>query len=68
MYNAIKNAGSIKGEDVRNAIANTDIVGVTGRITFNSDGDANKDSAYVKEIKDNSFVFKEIVKIDDVQQ
>ena len=67
MYNAIKNAGSIKGEDVKNALVNMDITGVTGRITFDENGDANKDAAYVKEVKNGLFEFKEIVKVDDVK-
>lgn len=63
-YKAIEKAGSIKGEDIKEALKSLNYNGVTGDISFNSDGDANKNAAYIKEVKGGKFVFKEITKID----
>ena len=63
-YKAIEAAGSTDGTAIRNALANLKFTGVTGDISFNADGDANKNAAYVKEVENSKFVFKEIVKID----
>ena len=63
-YKAIEAAGSIDGTAIRDALANLKFTGVTGDISFNADGDANKNAAYVKEVENGKFVFKEIVKID----
>lgn len=64
LYKAIEKAGSVKGEDIKEALKSLNYTGVTGDISFNSDGDANKNAAYIKEVKDSKFVFKEITKID----
>lgn len=63
-YKAIEAAQSIDGAAVRDALAGLSYVGVTGDISFNEDGDANKNAAYVKEVENGKFVFKELVKID----
>ena len=60
-YKAIEKAQSIEGPAVRDALASLQYEGVTGEISFNDDGDANKDSAYVKEVENGKFVFKEKV-------
>lgn len=64
LYKAIEKAGSVKGEDIKEALKTLNFNGVTGDISFNADGDANKNSAYIKEVKGGKFVFKEITKID----
>ena len=45
---AIKAAGSADGEKVAAALAGVTYTGVTGSISFNETGDANKDMAYIK--------------------
>ena len=44
-------------EPGRDALKNVEIDGVTGNITFNETGDANKDIAFIKTIKDGKFQF-----------
>ena len=61
IYKAIEAAQSLEGEDIKNALNNLKYTGVTGDISFDSNGDANKNSAYIKEVENNRFVFKEIV-------
>lgn len=63
-YKAIEMAQSTKGEDIKNALVNLRYKGVTGDISFNSDGDANKNEAYIKEVEKGKFVFKEKVSIN----
>ena len=45
-YKAIEAAQSIDGEDIRNALTTLVYTGVTGEISFNSDGDANKNANF----------------------
>ena len=63
-YKAIEKAQSTNGEDIRNALTTLEYVGVTGPISFDEKGDAKKNSAYIKEIKDGAFVFKDVVTIN----
>lgn len=63
-YKAIEAAQALDGDSIRNALTTLKYTGVTGDISFNSDGDANKNAAYIKEVQDGKFVFKEITKID----
>ena len=55
---AIAAANSTVGADIRNALPGVDYTGVTGSITFNETGDANKDMAYVKTIDVENKNFK----------
>ena len=64
MFKGIELAGSTDGNAIREALNKLSFTGVTGDISFNSDGDANKNAAYVKEVEGNNFVFKEVVKIN----
>lgn len=61
MYNALASLDGTEGEltsaNVRDALAAINYDGVTGNITFNENGDANKSVAYIKEVKDGKFVF-----------
>ena len=49
--------GSTDTTAIRDALKNVEIDGVTGNITFNETGDANKDIAFIKTIKDGRFQF-----------
>lgn len=61
VYNAIASLdgteGDITSAAIRDAIASVNYTGVTGSITFDENGDAQKDTAYIKEVKDGKFVF-----------
>lgn len=46
---ALKAAGSTDPATVNEALWNVDYTGVTGHITFNETGDANRDTAYIKQ-------------------
>lgn len=54
---AIEAAGSTDPTAIRDALAGLKFDGVTGSISFNETGDANKDLAFIKVIKDGKFQF-----------
>lgn len=54
---AIESAGSTDTTAIRDALKGIQIDGVTGSITFNETGDADKDIAFIKTIKDGKFQF-----------
>ena len=54
---AIKAAGSSDPEAIRDALAGVSYEGVTGAITFNETGDANKDMAYIKGVDTANVAF-----------
>ena len=54
---AIEAAGSTDTTAIRDALQNVQIDGVTGSITFDENGDADKDLAFIKTIKDGKFQF-----------
>lgn len=54
---AIEDAGSADGAAIRDALAKVSIDGVTGSISFDENGDANKDMAFIKTIADGQFKF-----------
>ncbi len=56
-YNAIEAAQSTDGEAIKEALKGVSYDGVTGSISFNEEGDANKDMAFIKTIKDGKFEF-----------
>ena len=60
---ALEAAGTTDGEALKAAIAKTEGDYVTGHITFNEIGDANKDSAYIDVAKDGKFEFLKIVTV-----
>ena len=45
---AIKAAGTTDTAKIRDAIAGLSTSGITGSISFNAIGDANRDAAYIK--------------------
>ncbi len=54
---AIEDAGSTDTTAIRDALQKVEIDGVTGHITFDENGDANKNLAFIKTIKDGKFQF-----------
>jgi branched-chain amino acid transport system substrate-binding protein len=61
MFDAIKRAGSIEADKIRDALAKTtNFVGVTGTISINEQRNAIK-PAVILEIKDGKFKYKETV-------
>lgn len=62
---AIKEANSTDSKAIRDAIEKVKIDGVTGSISFDENGDANKDMAFIKVIKDGAFEFLKTVKIGE---
>lgn len=64
ILDAIERAGSTDGEAIRKAIAETkDFQGVTGIINFDENGNAEKNVAVIKTVKDGKFVYYDTVKI-----
>lgn len=65
---AIKAAGSADSDAVATALAGVSYTGVTGSITFNENGDANKDMAYIKTVDtaNGAFVFEKTQSVADL--
>lgn len=63
ILDAIEAAQSTDGEAVKAALAEIQMDGVTGSISFNEIGDANKDTAYIDIIKDGGFQFLKTVTV-----
>lgn len=61
---AIKDAGSVEPAAIRDALTKVSVAGVTGDITFDENGDANKDMAYIKTIKDGKITFLTTTTVD----
>ena len=64
---AIKAAGSIEGADIAEALPSVAIDGVTGAISFDAIGDANKDMAYIKKANTETVSF-DFVKTQSVAE
>jgi branched-chain amino acid transport system substrate-binding protein len=60
---AIKQSASTDSKEIRDAIVNVQIDGVTGSISFDENGDAKKDMAFIKTVKDGAFAFLKTVSI-----
>lgn len=60
---AIEMANSSKGPAIRDALAKVDLEGVTGRITFDKNGDADKDMAFIKVVEKGQFKFLKTVSV-----
>ena len=63
LLDAIEAAGSTDGEAIKAALETIESDGVTGSITFNEVGDANKDTAYIDVISDGAFSFLKTVTV-----
>lgn len=61
---AIEAAGSLDGAAVKEALAAVEMEGVTGHITFDAVGDAEKDTAYIDIVKDGKFQFLKTVTVE----
>ncbi|MEA4971580.1 MAG: ABC transporter substrate-binding protein [Candidatus Metalachnospira sp.] len=61
---AIKAAGSVDPAAIRDALTTVKVAGVTGDITFDTNGDANKNMAYIKTIKDGKITFLTTTSVD----
>lgn len=61
MYNALAALDGTEGDltsvSVRDAMVNVAFDGVTGSISFDENGDAKKNVAYIKQVKDGKFEF-----------
>ncbi|MDD3796365.1 MAG: ABC transporter substrate-binding protein [Lachnospiraceae bacterium] len=60
---AIEAAGSTDGEAIKTALQGISSDGVTGTITFDANGDAEKDTAYIDIVKDGAFEFLKTVTV-----
>ncbi|NLT48759.1 MAG: ABC transporter substrate-binding protein [Clostridiales bacterium] len=60
----IKAANSTEGPAIRDALAGVSLVGVTGAISFNEIGDANKDMAFIKTVENGAFKFLMTVSVE----
>ena len=63
ILDAIEACNSTDGPTLRDAIAATDRDCVTGHITFDENGDAAKNTGYLKSCQDGQFVFGSVVTI-----
>jgi branched-chain amino acid transport system substrate-binding protein len=64
VLDAIERAGSTDGTAIRDAIVATkDFEGVTGIINFTDEGDADKNIAVIKTVKDGQFVYIDTVEV-----
>lgn len=63
---AIKKANSTDPVAIRDALVTLEYAdGVTGAISFDENGDAKKDMAYIKVVEDGAFKFLKTVKVGD---
>ena len=60
---AIKQAGSTDSSAIRDALVNAKIDGVTGSISFDENGDAKKDMAFIKTVEGGAFKFLKTVTV-----
>jgi branched-chain amino acid transport system substrate-binding protein len=60
---AIKQAASTDSVAIRDALVNVQIDGVTGSISFDENGDAKKDMAFIKTVENGAFKFLKTVTI-----
>ena len=60
---AIEAANSTKGPAIRDALVDVAVEGVTGKIVFDQNGDADKDLAFIKVIENGQFKFLKTVSV-----
>ena len=64
LLDAIERAGSADPQAIRDALAKTqNFEGATGMISINENGDAEKDGAIIKVVKDGKFTYLDNVTI-----
>ncbi len=67
VLDAIERAGSTDGDAIRQALVDTsDFVGVTGAITFDENGDAQKNVAIVKTVESGAFKYLDTVTVSEL--
>ncbi len=65
MYTALQSiTGDVSGEALQKALTTTTFAGVTGSISFDKNGDAVRDMAYIKTMTDGAFKFVGTQKTD----
>lgn len=64
VLDAIKAANSTEGPAIRDALTGVNVVGVTGSISFDAKGDANKDMAFIKTVENGVFKFLMTVSVE----
>lgn len=64
LYNAIEVAQSTDGEKIKDALKDVKFDGVTGSISFDENGDAKKNMAFIKTIENGQFKFLTTTTID----
>jgi len=65
MLDAIERANSTDGDAIRKALVETkDFEGVTGTISFDKNGDANKSIAVIKTVKNGKFIYLDTVTVE----
>lgn len=57
VVDAIERAQSVDTQAIRDALTQSDSVGITGPLSFDENGDAQKDMAYIKTVEDGKFKF-----------
>ena len=60
---AIEAANSTEGPAIRDALVKVSVEGVTGKIVFDENGDADKDLAFIKVIQNGQFKFLKTVSV-----
>lgn len=63
--NAIKAAQSTDSTAIRDALQNVQFDGVTGSISFDANGDAKKNMAFIKTVENGEFKFLKTVTVDE---
>lgn len=64
LIDAIEAADSVETSAIRDALTTVETAGVTGAISFDENGDANKDMAFIKTVEDGSFKFLKTVTVE----
>ena len=62
---AIETAGSTDPVAIRDALKGVEFDGVTGAISFDENGDANKDKAFIKVVENGQFKFLKTVSVGE---
>ena len=64
LIDAIEAADSVETAAIRDAMTTIQTTGVTGAISFDDNGDANKDMAFIKTVEDGGFKFLKTVTVE----
>lgn len=64
LVDAIEAADSVETTAIREGLVTLETTGVTGAISFDENGDANKDMAFIKTVEDGGFKFLKTVTVE----